>query len=303
MNHESRTVPDTYRRMGRKLRSATLWVLLAPLAACDPPDEPPPDPTMGGELMRGEFEYRCAGSNDAFCVDFVAQRFPQRFAVGGNFEVGFNPTVSIVATPGVQSSAPSLLEPTSSGVISGFRFNRPGTAALLAVINDEEMVDYLHVTAERVLSYHFSDEAGAVGVTEIVMQPGESRRVTVEPRGEFGQVLAGTLEYTWSTDEGGIARTASDTQGRTVQIQAVAAGRTRLLVEGGEVTGSVEVIVQLDDPTTTTTTTGSTGDSDSDTDSASTGSDTGTDTDSDGETDTDADTDTDGGTTSTGGGR
>lgn len=294
MSHESRTVPDTHRCMGGKLRSAALWLLLAPLTACDPGSDPPPDPTMGGELMRGEFEYRCAGSNDAFCVDFVAQRFPQRFAVGGNFEVGFNPTVSIVVTPGVQSSAPSLLEPTSSGVIAGFRFARPGTAALLAIVNDEEMVDYLHVTAERVLSYDFSDDTGAAGLTEIVMQPGESRRVTVEPRGELGQVLAGTLEYAWSTDAPGVARTASDTQARTVQIQAVDIGRTRLLVEGGEVTGSVEVIVQLGDPTSSTgTRTGS----DSDTDATTTGSDT------DKDNDTDTDTDTDGGTTSTGGGR
>ncbi len=281
MNHESRPVPDTDGRMGGKLRSATLWLLLAPMAACDPPEDPPPDPTMDGELMRGEFEYRCAGSNDAFCVDFVANRFPQRFAVGGNFEVGFNPSISVVVTPGVQTSAPALLEPTSTGVVAGFRFARPGTAALLAIINDEEMVDYLHVTAERVLSYYFSDDQGAAGVTEIVMRPGESRRITVEPRGELGQVLAGTLEYAWSTDEPAIARTASDTRARTVQIQAVDVGRTRLLVEGGEVMGSVEVIVQDDEPTTTTT----------------------TDTDSGSDTDTDAGTDTEGGTTSTGGPR
>lgn len=275
MSHESTAVPGTHRCMGGKHRSAALWLLLGPLTACDPTAPPPPDPTMDGELMRGEFEYRCAGSNDAFCVDFVAQRFPQRFAVGGSFEVGFNPSVSIVATPGVQTSAPSLLEPTSTGVIASFRFDRPGTAALLAIINDEEMVDYLHVTAERVLSYHFSDDDGMDGVTEIVMQPGESRRITVEPRGELGQVLAGTLEYTWSTDEPSIARTASDTQARTVQIQAEAIGRTRLLVEGGDVTGSVEVIVQLEDATSTGT--GTDGDTDTDTDATNTGSDTDTD--------------------------
>ena len=233
MTHESEAHPVTHSRMARILRSATLWLLLAPLASCDPTGEPEPDPTMGGELQRGEFEYRCAGSNDAFCENFVAQRFPQRFAVGGHFEVAFNPTVSIVAVPAVETSAPSLLEPTFSGLISEFRFVRPGTAALLAVINGDEIVDYLHITAERVLSYHFSDDQGGMGLTELVLEPGESRVVTVQPRGELGQVLAGTLDYAWSTDELSIARLASETTARSVRIQAVAPGTTRLLVEGG----------------------------------------------------------------------
>lgn len=267
MTHESETTPATHRRMARTLRTAALGLILAPLA-CDPTGEPEPDPTMSGELQRGEFEYRCAGSNDAFCTDFVADRFPQRFAVGGFFEVAFNPSVDVVAVPAVESSAPTLLEPTFSGLISEFRFIRPGTAGLIAVINGDEIVDYLHITAERVLSYDFSDDRGGEGLTEIVLEPGESRTITVEPRGEQGQILAGTLEYAWSTDEIEVARLASQTTARSVQVQAVAPGTTRLLVEGGEVTGSVQIIVEEFEGTSSTSgeTTGSSGETDTDTD-------------------------------------
>ena len=251
--------------------------MLAPLA-CDPSTGTPPDPTMSGELQRGDFEYRCAGSNDAFCVDFVAQDFPQRFAVGGHFEVAFMPTVEVVAVPALESSAPSLLEPTFSGLISEYQFVRPGTAALIAVINGDEIVDYLHITGARVLSYHFSDSQGGRGVTEIVLAPGEKRVVTVEPRGELGQQLAGTLDYAWSTDDSAVARLASETTVRSVQVQGVAPGSTRLLVEGGDVTGSVEIIVVDDTDPSTTTTSGT--DTDTDTDGSSgSGTDAGTDTD------------------------
>ena len=282
MTHESEAEVATHRRMAGKLRLA---LLVAPLA-CDPSTEPEPDPTMSGELQRGEFEYRCAGSNDAFCEDFVAQRFPQRFAVGGFFEVAFNPSVSVVAVPAVESSAPTLLEPTFSGLISEFRFIRPGTAGLIAVINGDEVVDYLHITAERVLSYDFSDDRGGSALTEIVLEPGESRTITVEPRGEQGQLLAGTLEYAWSTDEIEIARLASQTTARSVQVQGVAPGTTRLLVEGGEVTGSVQITVEEVGGTTS----GSSGSSGGE--SSGTGAGTGTGT---AGTDTDTDTDTDGG--------
>lgn len=267
MTHESEAEVATHQCMAGRLRLA---LLLAPLA-CDPSSEPEPDPTMSGELQRGEFEYRCAGSNDAFCEDFVAQRFPQRFAVGGFFEVGFNPSVSVVAVPAVESSAPTLLEPTFSGSSSEFRFIRPGTAGLIAVINGDEVVDYLHITAERVLSYDFSDDRGRRALTELELEPGESRTITVEPRGEQGQQLAGTLEYAWSTDATAIARLASQTTGRSVQVQGVAPGTTRLLVEGGEVTGSVQITVE--DPNGTTTS--STGES-------SSGGESGTGTDTDG---------------------
>ena len=293
MVHESHGQPATHLRMAGKLR-LTLG-LLAPLA-CDPSTTPEPDPTMSGELQRGDFEYRCAGSNDAFCVDFVAQSFPSRFAVGGHFEVALTPSVDVVAVPAVESSAPSLLAPTFSGLISEYRFLRPGTAALIAVISGDEIVDYLHITGERVLSYHFSDDQGGRGLTEIVLAPGERRTVTVEPRGELGQQLAGTLEYAWSTDESSVARVASETSARSVQVQGVAPGTTRLLVEGGEVIGSVQIIVQEDSGTTTTGP-----DTDPDTDTGTdTDTTTGTDTDSGTDTDTETGTGTDG---TTGGGR
>ncbi len=294
--HESQLPLATHRCMRLLGHVAALASLGLALAACDSAPEEEPEPTQVGELQRGEFRYACAGSNDAFCVEFQASHFPDRFAIGGQFSVSYNPRDTNGPLPWVDTAAPALL-----GLEQGrFVFERPGTSALLAVRSNEEMVDFLHITGERVQGFFFSDEDGGGGLLSVELEVDTTRQMTAQPRGEFGQVLAGSLSYAWSSEDPSIASVVTDPTSRTVTVRAESLGETRLVVEAAGTTEFLPVVVSLQppDPTTTAGDTDTDTDTDGDTDTDTTGPMGDTDTDTD--TDTDGDTDTD---TTTGAGR
>ncbi len=218
------------------------------------------DPTQSGELQRGSFEYVCAGSNDAVCdAQLFATRFPERFAVGGLFTVRFNPNETEGPLPRVESAAPDVLRQDDTRL----EFVRPGTVALLALRGDE-MIDYVHAQGETVRSLHFTDDAGGDGLVETTLTLGEQRRVFVEPRGELGQVLGGTLAYAWSVQDQTVARIQSDTAQRSVTVVGLSPGRVRLVVDADGVSAGLDLVV-LDS------------DADSDTDESTESSDASTD--------------------------
>lgn len=242
--------------------------LLLPLllvCSCDNPE-----PLKTGELDRGQFEYICAGSEDAFCNGFVATEFPERFALTGRFEIRFDPEDSDGALPRVDTAAPDLLALDAET----FEVKQVGTVALLA-LRGEQMIDFLHIRTSEVVSFNVTSERAATGLVELRLESGQADTLTATPWDEGGRVLAGALEYSWASADDSIIELRTSTAARSVGVQAGAVGTTELTVTAGGKTSSFVVIVGSPDDTTTSTTQSDTDETETDPSDTDTDSDSG----------------------------
>lgn len=282
--------PSTRRACGGLLTAVAGLVL--GLAACGGDERVPP--THKGDLENGTFSYRCADATDRFCE---ATAFPTTIAVGSSFGIDF------AYVDGVDKPTPSLV-PAAAGVVALgedlFRMEQESPTAILAVIDDAEVVDFFHVTGEAVSSLAIYETIGddETGTVAVRLVPGESRPLRSSAVDMSATPLAGALEYEWSVADPGVASlepdpagthrvtiTAEGALGDQTTLQVAAAGLTLTidvsLEEPGDTGGGDDGSTSGDGGGTTSATTGSSGQTTAGTGATSTG---------------------DGGTTSTGAG-
>jgi len=271
--------------LGRPGAAAAALVLA--LAGCGDDERVPPG--HKGELENGTFSYRCADDTDRFCnVDAV----PTTIAMGSVFGVDYE------YFEGVEKPTPSLV-PAAAGLVaqgSGlFRMEQVSPTAVLCIIDDEEVVDLLHVAGEHAAALAIYETIGddESGTLSVQLAPNESRSLRASAVDMDATPLAGAFEYEWTVADPAVATLEPDPSGtHRVTITAVGAvgGQTELEVAAAGLTMAIDVSI---------TEPGDTGGDDGGT-SETTGS-TGQTTDGSGTTSTGGGTTTAGsGTTSTG---
>ena len=216
-------------------------------------------PERPGELGNGTFRYICVGDSDPFCENgFVADTFPERFALGGAFDLDFDPhdyfPLPDEPLPRVIAPAPDSVR----GEAMAFIFTRAGYAAFLARNTRGEVIDLRHLYGAPVARIAVVT-ANSQELSTLEMQVGEDIDVEVEPQDTLRSVLAGSLHYEYTTDDPTVAEIFSVDEDRDVTIRAVGPGETTLKVTAGAYTQELTVVVEGDENPTT-------GDSDSDSD-------------------------------------
>lgn len=278
---------------GRGCESGPTWAALAALvvvlAGCGDDERVPPG--HKGDLENGTFSYRCADATDRFCD---VEAFPTTIAMGSVFAVDYE------YFEGVEKPTPSLV-PAAAGLsvpsADLFRMEQLSPTAILAIIGDDEVADFFHVTGEEVsaLAIYETIDDDEKGTIAIELAPGESRALRVSAVDVGATPLAGAFEYEWSIADPAVATIEPDPAGsHRVTITAVGAlgDQTSLELAAAGLTSAIDVSIR--EP-------GDTGGGDDGGTSGSTGS-TGQTTDGSETTSTGPDTTTTGGsgTTSTG---
>ena len=216
------------------------------LSSCSDDGEPDPSPESRGELGFATFQYECVSESDPQCDRVI---FPRFVARGGEFDADFtlsNRLPDSVSGRGVESAAQSIIS-DELGVLRG---QRQGVVALLALGNDNTVIDYINVfvlEVDRIAiraaeNQPACDADSCEDITDasgtFTLVPGREVRVEALPFG-YGEQLAGALDYDWEALDPAIVDLSIDFDGRAV-LRAYEVGEARITVSTQDV---VETIV------------------------------------------------------------
>lgn len=215
------------------MRLASVGMLLLATASfgCSSAD------TLGGELGDEGFAYYCVSpERDAADCDEggYCGSFPDHFAVGGEFMLGFDGSGS------------------SSNIIPGSRMHAAvdsskaiikveGPASFLAIDRDERVVDLIHLDAYQVSSIDLN------APPSMTVDTWFTGTIIATPLSEDDQVLAGTLAYEWSSSNEGVVALLGTTDEREVELEAVGSGQAIVTVIAGTGISSVTINVEGDE--------------------------------------------------------
>jgi hypothetical protein len=222
-----------------------------------------------GELGRGNFIYSCpSNEDDPECSDTGGARtIPSAVAVGGSFSLSYD------ADDGRSFSiAPASYRHADSNVV-GFAVSLAGPTGFFSLDWNGRIYDLVHVRAHEVSTLELRcydddawfgdwDDCGAALQIEL----GELTTIEAVPESAAGQVLGGTLDYSWEIADTSIVSLNSSGSRRIVEIRAEAPGSTTLVITAGGATSQLEIFVAGEGDTDTDTDTDSDADTDADTD-------------------------------------
>lgn len=204
-------------------------LLAAPLVGCDDDSD---STALPGELGSNEFFYDCSTLDDIQCREDLTA-FPDFIAVGASFELN--------ASPDFGSSL--FIKPASPRIVSAaageFRFLEPGFSAFLAIDDDDELRDFVHLEAVPVDEIQVEGSFGQ-RVTEITLAPGRVMTLIAVPFGDDAE-LAGSLSFRWSTDQETVVRVPR--RGTEVRLEALEEGTALVRVELDQVEALIQVTV------------------------------------------------------------
>lgn len=202
-------------------------------------------PQTPGELDNGSFTYFCAGDDDLACTNdlFNASGVPEAIAVGAHFDLQFDPD---------GASSDAVLTPASRGILStdlsldsdttGFRFTSPGTVAILAK-RGNQVIDFVHVTGALLDRVTLSDETGDLVTQMSISKSTYNARIAASPRDDLGNILAGTLHYTWTSSDTDVVSVDEGFAANEVSLYPRATGKATITVDVEGMKSSVEVSV------------------------------------------------------------
>lgn len=215
------------------MKRVSIATAVAASSGCVFGDDDDDRPERPGELGTGTFRYICVGDSDPYCENgFVAETFPERFAVGGAFDLDFDPTEFEVLDgeplPRVIAGSPDSVHSEAMA----FSFARPGYAAFLARNTIGEVVDLKHFYGAAV--ERIAVTAGdSQELAELGLLVGDEIDLRVEPQDSLRSVLAGSLTWEYAIDDPAVAEVLSTDNDRDVSIRAVGPGATTLHVIAG----------------------------------------------------------------------
>lgn len=214
------------------------------LASCSD-DESEPLSESRGELGFATFEYECVSVSDSQCDRTT---FPRFVAVGADFDASFSLSSRLpdsVAGLGVESAAQSII----SDDFGGLRGQRQGVVALLALGNDDTVIDYINVfvfPVDRIAIRAAPDQPACTAepcddITDndgtFVLVPERHVRVEALPFG-YGELLAGALDYEWEALDRDVVDLTVDFDGNAV-LQPLQVGEARITVSTQDVTETI----------------------------------------------------------------
>jgi hypothetical protein len=233
-------------------------VAAAPGCGWDSDDDDRPE--RPGELGAGTFRYICVGDADPYCeTGFVAETFPERFAVNGLFDLDFDPHEYY---PEPEEPLSRVIAGSPDSVLSeamAFSFLRPGYAAFLARNTTGEVIDLRHFYGAAVARVAVVT-GGSQELSRIELEAGQDIDVTVEPQDSLRSVLAGSLTWSYTVDDPSVAEVLTEDRDRDVTIRALASGTTTLRIVASGFEQTVEVSVGGEPSATETGDTATTGD-------------------------------------------
>jgi hypothetical protein len=232
------------------MKRVSIAAAVAASPSCTFGDDDDDRPERPGELGTGTFRYICVGDSDPYCENgFVAETFPDRFAVGGAFDLDFDPN-EFEPWPDEPLSRVIAGSPDSvHDEAMAFYFVRPGYAAFLARNTTGEIVDLRHLygaAVERIAVVAGDSQE----LSALELAAGEEIDLRVEPQDSLRSVLAGSLTWEYVIDDPSVAEVSTTDRDRDVTIRALAAGETTLRIKAGEFEQIVSVSVAGDPATT-----------------------------------------------------
>jgi hypothetical protein len=205
-----------------------------------------------GELRNGAFVYSCSTDRDALCSldpgfgDAALKAMPSTVAVGAQFGVVFKAQTS-AARDGSASVLPVskdlLIVVDSSGPV--FVAAKPGYAGLLAQ-RGSAVVDIFHVRLVEVDHIRITGEpsiSGGSGISAIEIQAEGFAMLSAAPVDDKGDILAGSLDYQWTSDDSAVAEITSPPGTDQITLKGGAPGQTKVRVIGKGMSAEVTVTV------------------------------------------------------------
>lgn len=193
-------------------------------------------------LGRGDFEYLAIDDGDAM-LDPSA--LPAAIAVGARFDLDFAAAVPLSAS-GVSVHSGSAFV-TSHGAT--FEVDLPGRFVMLA-IHQGHVVDLAHLTSRPVDDVVVEDMDGYV-LTDLSLAVGEVAELRALPLDDEARLLAGALQYEWTTDDDAVVEVrGAGLDPRRVMLTAHAPGVVDVQVRTGEATQRLSVVVEESAETT-----------------------------------------------------
>lgn len=195
-----------------------------------------------GELGKGVFRYLCVDTQDEACGGSeTASEFPKAVATNSSFDLAYDPfdTQSVGSAFVIEPVAEKFASPTGDG----FRAHTAGTTAFLArQTSDGALIDFVHLRISDVASLEVVDAEGSALAT--TLDVGEEHLLQVSPLDADDSVLAGASSYAWTTSDDGVVSLGLVSDGREMEIQAVAPGTAELRVESGGVGKTIAFTVK-----------------------------------------------------------
>ena len=225
------------------MRRVSIAVAVAAAPGCGWDSDDDDRPERPGELGAGTFRYICVGDADPYCeTGFVADTFPERFAVNGAFDLDFDPHEYY---PVPEEPLPRVIAGSPDSVRSeamAFYFARPGYAAFLARNTVGEVIDLRHFYGALVARIAVVS-GGSQELSRIDLEAGQEIDVTVEPQDSLRSVLAGSLTWSYTMDDPSVAEVVTADRDLDVTIRALAGGTTTLRIVASGFEQTVEVNV------------------------------------------------------------
>jgi hypothetical protein len=192
-----------------------------------------------GELGNGAFRYLCVRDGDALCPNGgEASQFPERIATQGLFDVQFS------AFHGSDTAFDII--PVASGILEEenglFRAKAPGTIALLAKrTSDGRVLDFVHLQVLDVSKIRIESNGTTPPLT---WQTGVRQTLVPFPLDADGAVLAGGLDYDWTTSDPAVIRLELASPSATMELMPRRPGTATISVTGSGRTDSLSIAVE-----------------------------------------------------------
>lgn len=187
---------------------------------------------LPGELGSNQFFYGCSSLDDVQCREELTS-FPDFVAVGARFEL--NASRDLGSSLFIKPASPSLV----SAAVGEFEFLEPGISAFLALDDNEELKDFIHLEAVPVDEIQVEGSFGQ-RVSEVTLEAGRELTLVAVPMGD-DEELAGSLSFRWETEDERVVQVPR--RGTEIRLEARQEGRALVRVELDDVETTIEVNV------------------------------------------------------------
>lgn len=228
------------------LSSAALSVLSALMLSCGSDNSTP------GEVGNGSFGYRCTSDRDPACAadpnfaNSYLKVMPAAIAVGGTFAVGF-----LSESPGALDGS-ATVGAVSAELLDGVRgadvtfvAKKAGFAGILAT-RGSSVVDLMHIRISPIARVRVDESFTATGsttsdVASIELGVGAIATLTAVPLGPQNELVAGSLDDLWTTDDPSVAEITTPPASGSITVRGAAPGSATINVKVGAATAAVTV--------------------------------------------------------------
>jgi hypothetical protein len=192
-----------------------------------------------GEIRNGAFVYSCSSDRDPLCSldagfgDAALKAMPGTIAVGAQFGIVFKAQTSAAR------DGSAVVVPVSKDLISTldsagpvFVAAKPGYAGLLAQ-RGSAIVDLFHVRLVEVDHMRITGApsiSSGPGITAIEIPAGGFAMLSAAALDDNSDILAGSLDYQWTSDDSAIAEITSQPGTDQITLKGGAPGQTKVHV-------------------------------------------------------------------------